>query len=218
MSEEKFELTRLVKLMGMTTSAHDAEALVALRAANREIEKLQKNWTEILTGCVKITVMEDPFARSTVPDNANVGTSRGSATTPDRPTPSPNFNQAAQNYRTRRPQTPPRPQGNYCVDCSTPIGHGSVRCSACLSKQAAAAQRMAAAAQQRGRKPNKFAGLCMICKERVGAGDGFLVQQNVRGSWEIECDKARNPKCAPKQKPTPGSGKRPSAADLADLI
>jgi hypothetical protein len=41
---------KLTKLMMMTTSHHDGEALVALRMANKILEKEKKNWSEVLNG------------------------------------------------------------------------------------------------------------------------------------------------------------------------
>lgn len=54
---ERLEL--LIKMMGMTTSDNDAQALVALRKANDHIAKLKITWEQILRGKVKI--IEDPF-------------------------------------------------------------------------------------------------------------------------------------------------------------
>jgi hypothetical protein len=45
---------RFIKLMMMTTSSHDNEALSALRMANAELASLNRNWEEILRGKVKV--------------------------------------------------------------------------------------------------------------------------------------------------------------------
>lgn len=61
-----FDLTRLIKLMGLTGSDSDHEALMAVRAANREIHKIGKSWAEILSGRVK--VIGDPFVGLSKPE------------------------------------------------------------------------------------------------------------------------------------------------------
>lgn len=88
-------LTRLIKLMGMTTSASDAEALVALRMANREAAKFG-SWHEILSG--KITVIGDPFA-----DLPHINQKTAPPPPPPRPTPPPPPPPPS------RPWTPPPP-------------------------------------------------------------------------------------------------------------
>lgn len=60
MSDDDNLLSRLIKMMGMTTSDNDGQALVALRAANRELVKLGKTWDDVLRG--KIKVVANPFA------------------------------------------------------------------------------------------------------------------------------------------------------------
>ena len=50
----------LIKLMGMTTSRNDGEALAAVRKANEQLVKFGGSWEELLLG--KVTVIGDPFA------------------------------------------------------------------------------------------------------------------------------------------------------------
>ena len=59
-------LTLLIKLLKMTTSSHDAEALVACRKANAELQKFGGDWDTLLRG--KVTVIGDPFANLHKPD------------------------------------------------------------------------------------------------------------------------------------------------------
>ena len=60
------DLERLVKLMEMTTSNYDMEALLAVRRANILREKLGKTWAELLTPAPLVTIaigrtpMKDP--------------------------------------------------------------------------------------------------------------------------------------------------------------
>ena len=55
---QHFDVTRLVKLMMMTTSSNDNEALIAMRKANAVLGASQKNWQDILL---------TPFARRPEP-------------------------------------------------------------------------------------------------------------------------------------------------------
>ena len=51
----------LVKLLGMTASSNDGEALVAIRKANRLLAEAGWSWDQLIRG--KITIVEDPFNR-----------------------------------------------------------------------------------------------------------------------------------------------------------
>jgi hypothetical protein len=48
MSEELPNLTLLIKLLKMTTSSHDAEALLAIRKANEQLAKFGGDWERLL--------------------------------------------------------------------------------------------------------------------------------------------------------------------------
>jgi hypothetical protein len=54
------DLKMLIKLMGMTGSNSDNEALNAVRLANKWLDDKGHNWHDLLTGLV--TVEADPFA------------------------------------------------------------------------------------------------------------------------------------------------------------
>lgn len=86
MSDEIPSLEKLIKLMKMTTSPNDGEALTAIRLANRMLDSWKGDWEKILTG--KVTVIGDPFA--------NVSVRAPSRNAPPQPA--------------RRPQPAPRPQ------------------------------------------------------------------------------------------------------------
>lgn len=64
MSDKDFDL--LIKMLGMTSSDNENQALVALRKANDLAAKLG-GWDAILRGKVKITVLADPFASMNIP-------------------------------------------------------------------------------------------------------------------------------------------------------
>lgn len=81
---ESKELSILIKLLKMTTSTHDQEALSAMRLANMQLLKLGTDWEDLLNG--KVTLIADPF--TSVPDLPQ----QAPAATPF-----------------HRPQTPPRP-------------------------------------------------------------------------------------------------------------
>lgn len=49
----------LIKLLAMTGSSHDSEALSAMRLANAQLAKAGVAWSELLRG--KVTVIVDPF-------------------------------------------------------------------------------------------------------------------------------------------------------------
>jgi len=59
-AEELQKHQLLVKLLKMTTSAVDAEALVAMRKANALLTEAGWDWDRLMAG--KITVVGDPFA------------------------------------------------------------------------------------------------------------------------------------------------------------
>jgi len=56
MSGKDFNLDKFIKLMMMTTSQHDNEALSALRLANAELTKIDVNWDQVIRGRVQINV------------------------------------------------------------------------------------------------------------------------------------------------------------------
>jgi hypothetical protein len=50
------DFEKFIKLMMMTTSDHDHEALVALRKANAMLDSVDRNWEELLRGKVTMQV------------------------------------------------------------------------------------------------------------------------------------------------------------------
>lgn len=109
----KTNLDLLIKLMGMTTSANDSEALVAMRKANVVLQKFGGNWRDLLFGKVKI--IEDPFA------NMDMGTrqvrepEQQRAAPPPPPPPPPPQPSWAQQYQAnpqtyQKPRKAPRPK------------------------------------------------------------------------------------------------------------
>lgn len=56
----QMNLALLTKLLKMTTSTNDGEALTAMRAANRQVERLGTTWDDLMSG--RVTIVADPFA------------------------------------------------------------------------------------------------------------------------------------------------------------
>lgn len=87
MAEPGPSLTLLIKLLKMTTSSHEHEALVAMRKANAELVKFGGDWEALLKG--KVTVIGDPFADLTKPDKGRTDPPRAAAPPPPQPQPPP---------------------------------------------------------------------------------------------------------------------------------
>lgn len=122
MTQEKFDFPKLEllkKLMGMTGSQHDGEALSALRKANALLAASGKTWADLFDA--KIKVVADPFA-SIVAATPN----RFQATAPT-PTSTPYASTHSTPPRRPKPTVPPKPWqqpwvnpnkiGGRCCDC-----------------------------------------------------------------------------------------------------
>lgn len=96
----------LLKLLRLTESDTDGEALSAIRKANALLKANKWDWEKLLRG--KITIIADPFAgKDAIPDPVGQRTADPSwakSTVPPRPQPSP----PPQPQR-RTPYTPPPP-------------------------------------------------------------------------------------------------------------
>jgi hypothetical protein len=96
-------LTLLIKLLKMTTSSHDAEALVACRKANAELQKFGGDWDTLLRG--KVTVIGDPFENLRKPDPG-----RTEAPPPPQPRPAPQAPPPYQGFSVRPKAAKPPPK------------------------------------------------------------------------------------------------------------
>lgn len=65
-ADDTLNLEKLIKLMKMTTSTQDGEALTAIRMANGWLLRNGHDWETVLRG--KITIIEDPFNAVNAPD------------------------------------------------------------------------------------------------------------------------------------------------------
>lgn len=135
MSDEIPSLEKLIKLMRMTTSSNDGEALSAIRLANRMIDSWKGDWEKILSG--KITVIGDPFA------NVSVKAPQRNAPSPPkpaRPAPPPwagasgsaTGSSTFQNFKPKfNPSAPqpaqPSPASPQMSFAKTPSGHWRVK-------------------------------------------------------------------------------------------
>ena len=93
MAEELPKHELLIKLMGMTGSSNDAEALVALRKANELLASAGWDWERVLRGKISVKVFEDPFKNTSMPKPK----AAGSPPTKKAPSPPP-----------RKPVNPPQ--------------------------------------------------------------------------------------------------------------
>lgn len=95
-------LDKLIKMMRLTESDTDAEALAALRAANRLIRNLKTDWDAVLRG--KISIIADPFGG--IPVVTKSQPAPPPPPPPPRPAPQP---QPAQSWTPNPPRPRPAP-------------------------------------------------------------------------------------------------------------
>ena len=164
--EDKPTLEKLIKLMKLTSSPNESEAMSALAIAQRFVEKLG-GWESLLRGKVKI--IQDPFANMPPPEE-NYRKREPSSGFPKAP-PKPGSNPPPPQRPIPQPQTPPR----YYTPPVSPPPPPPPRPTF----------------YQASRKPNKYKGACWICGNLVGVGDGQI--QEFEGSWHVTC--YNNPNC-----------------------
>jgi hypothetical protein len=106
-SEDLPKQELLIKLLKMTTSSNDGEAVIAVRKANDLLKSAGWDWEKLIHG--KIKVIEDPFKSVDVPLNRQT---HRPPPAPPRPAPkAPPFAyaQAPQPAQAPPPPRPPRP-------------------------------------------------------------------------------------------------------------
>jgi len=107
-------LELLIKLMRLTTSSTDAEALMAIRKANEQVSKFGGDWDTILRGKVKVTVIGDPFKNLSTPagfkpaPSHNAGFHAGNTVGPGAPPPPPPPPSGPLHWHNQPPPPPPR--------------------------------------------------------------------------------------------------------------
>lgn len=140
------EYDRLLKLLRLTTSHTDGEALAAIRKANEWLLSKGLDWDKLLSGTV--TIMADPFTEVPAPTPDPIHSSR----TPHVP-PTP--------QRPQAPPAPPRPTApppSTCIDCGKTIQSWASRCATCsqMRYKAGSSPRRAAKAFTPAQAPRTF--------------------------------------------------------------
>ena len=121
----------LIKLLKMTTSSNDAEALSAIRKANEQLVKFGNDWEPLLRG--KVTVIGDPFLNAALNPNSGKRTPPPPSASSSAPPPSPPPS-AFRRHTPAPAPPPPKPKmvpnkfGGYCHHCNNyvPDGCGTV--------------------------------------------------------------------------------------------
>lgn len=88
-------LQLLIKLMKLTASSNDSEALSAIRKANEQLLKFGGDWEKLLLG--KVTIIADPFTSFAAPPKESFSRQPDAASVSNRPT------------RRPAPPSPPHP-------------------------------------------------------------------------------------------------------------
>lgn len=105
-------LELLIKLLKLTTSSNDSEALLSARKANEVLAKFGGDWEALLRG--KVTVIADPFSASPTPDYVPRHTAPPPPPRPPAPPPPPQAPRARPQSKAhsapRRAWNPPPPQ------------------------------------------------------------------------------------------------------------
>lgn len=163
MEPRSLNLELLIKLLKMTTSAVDGEALTAMRKANDQLKKCGGDWELLLRG--KVTLVADPFMSVASPQKGNGDIySERTRSAPPRPTPTPpppsgGWGAAATNFgaapRPQRPPPPPPPPQS----------------------------------PPKATRRNAFTGHCFMCGQFVDAQKGWIFQQPNKNRWEVLCDR-----------------------------
>lgn len=200
--DDKFNLDRLIKMMGMTSSDNDNQALVAIRTANKLLASAGASWDDILRA--KVKVIADPFASipmQDVPKSTNRGPAPA-APPPPRGTPRASSGTApgrASGWTAQNNPPPPNPTPR-----KAPTNFTDEPCDRCGFKVLAGTgiynnrgklehdtgdqlcQRQQAQASAQNGRPNKFADTCALCNNNVPAGEGILsTNRNAAGKYTV---------------------------------
>ena len=211
MTDELPKQELLKKLLKMTTSANDGEALIAIRKANDLLRTAAWDWDKLIDG--KIRVVEDPFAAMARPKKAEMA-----APPPPSPPPPHTSSQPIRPARARQ-QT----QTYYCIDGCGRVVQGPA--FACLQCTAAKQQRAAQSSFPKidSTRSNAYGGWCYCCGINVSSRDGFIFDPHTHNhraasKWQIvctSCNQSRSPNIGPS--PTPRRTAKPDWVDLNNL-
>lgn len=166
MSENLPKQELLVKLLGMTTSSNDGEALTAIRKANDLLRSAGWDWQKLIAG--KIRVVADPFATAATPPTGN-GYASQSAPPPPQPAPAP----------TTRQTYPQQPSGLGSQQAAYQQTATQARAAAAQARATAQAAPQSTARVYRSvpinaTRKNAFPGNCYCCGDVVDANAGLL--------------------------------------------
>lgn len=160
----------LLKLLKMTTSPNDGEALTAVRKANELLATAGWDWDKLIHA--KITVVADPFASIPEPPRAEESWSRPRAPQPPPPSRAsrggaPMFASTGNSYS---PPPPPRP--------APPPPPPKPRVL--------------------GTKQNIYSGGCYCCGKSIAIGKGFMFNPNdwnsaAKNKWMPVCHICNSP-------------------------
>lgn len=212
MPQELPNLELVIKLLKMTTSSHDGEALVALRKANEQITRYGWDWDSLLRSKVKI--VGDPFGSMSAPP-----TPKATPRPQPSPAPKPTFSCAECNTRghwrviSLPNNTINRFCGQNCVDayviknltCAHCSHRGNVIAFFCshdkrnrnfCGKQCfnAYMDKMLGpkvappSAMKPQSKPNVYAGSCSVCRIHIAVGQGKVFRPNAGSNWRLYCN------------------------------
>lgn len=175
MADELPKQELLAKLLKMTSSSNDGEALTAMRKANSLLASAGWDWDRLLAG--KITVVGDPFATLQTPEV-------------HKPSSAPKAPRRA----SAPPPPPPPPTAAQMRMAQDAADH---------AKRASAAAQAAARAKIKkpySTKPNIYPGGCYCCGLTVEVGKGFvfhpkqensLVKQDIWAPICTSCNTSR---------------------------
>lgn len=170
-------LSLLIKLLNLTASPTDGEALSAMRKANSKIASMGLSWDDLLLG--KVTIIADPFASIPTPtsrNDTNVYQRRGSApTVPGQPDP-------PQPTRRPPPTVAPKPSD---IDWNTHLGGSGA--------QPRAAPRAAPPPSTKSSRSNQYSGHCWCCGTFVDATKGFIFSTHYSSKYEVVCFHCNQP-------------------------
>lgn len=167
MSEDLPKQELLIKLLKMTTSSNDGEAVVAVRKANSLLREAGWDWEKLIHG--KIKVIADPFQNVAVPNQGNA------ASRPAPPTPPRQPGQPGQPTQPAAWKQPPPPQPPYTPPPPPPPPRQAPR--VILST-----------------KDNMYADWCWCCGVHVDSKAGWVFDPTKfncyakpRKQWQVVC-------------------------------
>lgn len=214
MSEELPNLTLLIKLLKMTTSSHDAEALLAIRKANEQLAKFGGDWERLLRSRITI-IGADPFSAIAEPPKREPKVRQPQYTTPP---PAANYfsdiictacGTATPSQKTFCAQCNLDPRKHYprisCTSCGYTQKDTGMRCQSCgkdpkhviyikcvncgmgnvVKGSSSCYNCHEPPTVKSGPRTNQYASYCYCCGTPVPPSAGFLFRKASR--WEVKC-------------------------------